>query len=71
MQTTFVDLGVFNPGSLTQTSVSGQKASEGVFGSVSLHTLARAKPLTESEGTMAEIPYLFMFMLSVTDLLYV
>lgn len=72
MQTAFVDLDVLKPGSLTQTSISGQRASEGVFGSISeLCQAEGSELLAESEETMAEIPYLFMFILSVTDLLYV
>lgn len=72
MQTAFVDLIVLKPGSLTQTSISGQRASEGVFGSViELCQAEGCELLAELEETMAEIPYLFMFILRVTDLLYV
>lgn len=73
MQKAFVDLDVFKPGgSLTQTSISSQRTSEGVFGSISeLCQAEGCELLAESEETMAEIPYLFMFILRVTDLLYV
>lgn len=56
------------------------KAQKSLFGSVRvqdrifhmrIRDLARSEPPGDSEGAVAEIPYLFMFMSGLTDLLYV